>query len=61
MGDERLRIRDLRLGLSGLGLSDGELSLGQISSRLHGRQRRLQRFDIIRQGLWHGVHDPMES
>jgi hypothetical protein len=75
MGDERLGIRDLGLGLGGLGLDDvepglsdielvvgdGEPGLRQIGSRPHGRQRRLQRFDIIRQGLWHGVHGPMES
>ena len=68
MSDERLRIRDLGLGLGGFGLNDielvpgdGELSLRQIGTHPHGQERRLQRFDIIRQGLWRGVHGLMES
>jgi hypothetical protein len=65
MGDERLAVG--ALSLSGGGLSDGygRISAGQITIGarciplgLHARQRRLQRFDIVRNRGGQALHDP---
>ena len=56
---------DQRLVVGALGLHHGDLGLGfvafctrVIALTAHAGQRRLQRFDVVRNGRGHALHDP---
>ena len=61
LGDLQLQMGDERLIVGDLGLGGGGVGPGHVQLLTHDQQRRLKRFDVVRQGLQGCIHRVMES